>query len=395
MEIVRNFVEHRVRSTLAVSGVAIGILALTLTGAMSEHFVAQLQGGIAYYRSNIQVADDAGGNAGVISLSKIEPIQKLPGVAAALPTITLLARPGTVVDSPLRLPDTIVYRDPRERSYAAVKIALAAGRQLDPNRHGEVVLGAGLASDLNVRVGDSVDLPVRPRNANPDFVNHPFKVVGVLRRTSTLPDATASVGLLDAQTLLQESLPAAFRDRIDPSSLASVITVYGKPGTDLDRLADQINAKVPGVAATRPMDYVRGFDQSAPFTAIAVGAGALALLFGALVLGATMLMTVAERTREIALKMAFGAQAWHVAAEHLLEATAIALCGGVAGLVAGAGLADLLDLAGRSVSMDVFLLTDRLVKIALALVVALGACAGLIPALRAARLDPGPALRAP
>src|SRR5260370_1151228 len=223
---------------------------------MSEHFVAQVQGGIAYYRSNIQVADDAGGNAGVISLSKIDPIQKLPGVAAALPTITLLARPGTVMDSPLRLADTIVYRDPRERAYAAVKIALAAGRQLDPNRHGEVVLGADVASDLNVRVGDS-------------------------------------------------------------------------------------------------------FDQSAPFTAIAVGAGTLALLFGALVLGATMLMTVAERTREIALKMTFGARAWHVAAEHLLEATAIALCGGVVGLVAGAALADLLHLAGRSGSVDVFPGTGR------------------------------------
>ncbi len=276
-----------------------------------------------------------------------------------------------------------------------MKIALAGGRQLDPSRHGEVVLGADLASELNVRVGDSVDLPVRPRNANPDFVNHPFRVVGVLRRTNTLPDVTASVGLLNAQTLLQESLPAAFRDRVDPSSLASVITVYGKPGTDLDRLADQINAKVSGVAATRPTDYVRGFDQGARFTAIAVGAGALALLFGALLLGATMLMTVAERTREIALKMTFGARAWHIAAEHLLEAIAIALCGGVVGLAAGAGLADLLDLAGRSVSMDVFLVTDRLLKIALGLVVALGACAGLVPALRAARLDPHPALRAP
>ncbi len=395
MEIVRNFVEHRVRSTLAVSGVAAGILALTLTGAMAEHFGAQVQGEVAYYRSNIQVAGDASGYAGVISLSKIDPIQRLPGVAAVLPSIIVLARPGTTVNSPLGLPDTIAYRDPRERSYSRLQTALAAGRRLDPNRRGEVVLGAGLANEMKVGAGDDVELPVRPRSANPDFVSHTFKVVGVLRKTNTLPDATASVGLLDAQALLQESLPAVFRGRVDPSSLASAITVYGRPGVDLDRLADRINADVPGVVAARPTDYVRSIDQSAGFTSIAAGAGALAVVFGALVLVSTLLMTVVERTREIALKMAFGARAWHVAAEHVLEATAIGVAGGLVGLGAGVGLAGLLDLAGRSVGMDVFLVTFRLAVIALGLAAALGAGAGLAPALRAARLDPDPALRAP
>ncbi|HYW27719.1 MAG TPA: ABC transporter permease [Terriglobales bacterium] len=394
MEIIRNLVEGRLRTTLAIGGVVAGVLALTLTSALAEHFDAQVAGGVAYYRSSIQVADSAGNYAGVISLSKVDPIQKLPGVAAALPTITLLAKPGTTAITPLGLPDTIVYADPRERALSPLKTRLAAGHPLDPNHQGEVVLGADLANEFRVRVGDSLDLPVRPPNPNPDFVNHTFHVVGILQRTRTLPDAMASVGLLDAQALLQESLPASFRDRVDPSSLASVITVYGKRGTDLDRLADQITAKVAGVSATRPSDYVRGFDQGAALDAVAVVAGGLTVLFAGLVLVDTMLIAVAERSREIALKMLLGARAWQVAAEHVLEALLLGLLGGLIGFALGVGLSNLLDLAGRSIGMDIFSVSDHVAKITLGLTVALGLAGGIVPALRAARMDAGLALRA-
>lgn len=393
MEIVRRFVERRLRTTLTIAGVVTGILALTLTGALAQHFDAQTAGGVLYYRTSIQVADSAGTYAGVISTSKADAIQALPGVAAAVPTITLLARPGTTITTPLGLPDTIVYVDPRERAYSPLKTSLASGRQLDPNHQGDVVLGADIATEFHVKVGDTLALPVRPPNANPDFVNHTFHVAGILRPTNTLPDATAEVGLLDAQTLLQESLPASFRDRVDPSSLASGITVYGKKGTDLDKLADQIDTKVPGVSATRPSDYVRGFDQSARFDAIALVAGALAALFAGLVLLDSMLMAARDRAHENALKVLVGARPWHVVTEHLLEAVLFGLVGGVIGFGAGVGLAYLLDLAGRSIGMDVFLVTGRLAEIALGLAVALGLGTGLVPALLAVQVDPAAALR--
>jgi putative ABC transport system permease protein len=392
MEIFRGIVERRLRGALTLGGVAAGVLAFTLTGATAEHFDARLAGGIAYYRSNIQVADASSGSAGVISLGKIDPIQRLPGVAVALPSITVPARPGSMVPTSFGLPETIVYRDPRERAYAAIHTALAAGGQLDSSRQGQVVLGADLADELGATVGDSVSLPVRPPNANPYFVNHTFHVAGVLKKTNTLPDITAEVGLLDAQTLLQESLPASFRDRVDPTSLASSIAVYGKPGTDLDRLADLINANVPGVTATRPTDYVSGFDPGARLTAIVA---LLAVPFGAVVVATGMHLAVIERRGEIALKMAFGAKARHIVAEHVLEAATIGLAGGVIGVAVAVGVATVLDLAGRWVGMDIFLVTGRLALIALGLAGVLGAGGGIVPALRATRLDPDLALRAP
>src|SRR5215475_10441360 len=118
---------------------------------MAEYFHAQFEGGVAYYSSNIQVADDAGSYAGVISLSKIDAIQKVPGVEVALPSIGLPARPGSATGVLLGTPDTIVYTDPRERELSRLKAAIADGRQLQPNRQGEVVLGYELASEFGVK----------------------------------------------------------------------------------------------------------------------------------------------------------------------------------------------------------------------------------------------------
>src|SRR5262249_60998815 len=133
----------------------------------------------------------------------------------------------------------------------------------------------------------------------------------------------------------------------------------------LDTLADRINATITGVTATRPTDFVNNFDQGARFIAIAVGTALLALLFGAILVINTMLLAIIERKGEIALKMTFAAQPWHIVVEYLLEATISGLVGGLIGFAVAAGLAALLDLAGRTVNMLVFLSTERTASVTL------------------------------
>jgi len=179
--------------------------------------------------------------------------------------------------------------------------------------------------------------------------------------------------------------------------VAEGITVYGKPGTslaDLDRIADRINQQVPEVKATRPSDLVSSYRSGgATFTAITTAAAVLALVIGALSVVNTMLMSVTERYREIGLKKAVGAHTGHVLREYLMEATLIGFLGGAIGYAVGVLLTNLLNVAGRSSNLELFLVTPKLTAIALVFAVALGALAGLIPAFRAARLDPVLALR--
>ncbi len=396
MEIIRNLTRRKLRNTLTISGIVIGVLALVTMGAMAEKFNALLDGGVAYFGGNIQVAA-AGGSlfsgGSVLPISTVNQVEQVRGIAAAFPEIQVEAKPGSVQTVSFGLPDYITAYDPRANDYSSVKTTLVQGR--DATGPGEVVLGSDFAHEFKKSVGNTIDLPIRPSDAKADFVNHTFTVVGVLAKTQTGPDTGAFITLQDAQTLLKDSLPAAIRDRIDTSTLITGMTVYGQKGANLDNLADTITNQVAGVKATKPSTIVNSFKSGgALFTAITTGAALLALIVGGLSVINTMLMAVTERVREIGLKKAVGAKTRHIMREYLLEATVIGAIGGTIGLLLGWGITSLVNAATAASNLSLFLVSWRLVIIAIAFSVGLGALAGIIPAMRASRMDPVRALRA-
>ena len=396
MEIIRNLTRRKLRNTLTISGIVIGVLALVTMGAMAEKFNALIDGGVAYFGGNVQVAaagTTSFGGGSVLPLTTVNQIEQVSGVAAAFPEIQVEAKPGSVQTVSFGLPDYITAYDPRANDYSAVKTTLAQGR--DVNGPGEVVLGSDFAHEFNKKAGSTIDLPIRPSDAKADFVNHTFTVVGVLAKTQTGPDTGAFINLQDAQMLLKDSLPAAIRDRIDTTTLITGVTVYGNKGVNLDNLADTITNQVAGVKATKPSTIVNSFKSGgALFTAITTGAALLALIVGGLSVINTMLMAVTERVREIGLKKAVGAKTRHIMREYLLEATVIGAIGGTIGLLLGWGITSLVNAATAASNLSLFLVSWRLVIIAIAFSVGLGALAGIIPAMRASRMDPVRALRA-
>jgi putative ABC transport system permease protein len=397
MEIFRNIWRRKLRSVLTISGIVIGVLALTTMGALAENFNALLDGGVTYFGSSIQVGPPDGQSASLLPLSKIDEIKQIDGVAAVFPGYGFQAKPGSVTTVSFGVPDTIVAGDPAENSWGNLRTTLAQGHQLTSDTTGQVVLGSTIAAEFNKKIGQTVDLPVRPADAKPDFVNHTFTVVGILNPTRTAPDTFAYLNITDGQMLLRDSLPAPIRDRIDLSKIAESITVYGKPGTsisDLDKIADRINSQVTGIKATRPSVIVNSFKSGgAIFTGITTAAALLALVIGGLSVVNTMFMAVAERIREIGLKKAVGATTRHIMGEFLLEATLIGLLGGLVGYGLGALITVIANATTPAGQSTLFLLTIRLTVFALGFAIALGAVAGLLPAWRAARLDPVTALR--
>ncbi len=220
MEIVRNIARHKLRSFLTISGIVIGVLALTTMGALAENFNALLDGGVKYFGSNVQVGPPDGQSAALIPISKIDEIKQVQGVAAAFPSYGFQAKPGAPASFSFRVPDTIVAGDPAENGWAALKVTFAQGHQIDPGSTGEVVLGSTISKEFGKKIGDSIDLPVKPRDARPDFVNHSFKVVGILNVTRTAPDSFAYINIADGQSLLKDSLPNYGVDqRLRPAGL--------------------------------------------------------------------------------------------------------------------------------------------------------------------------------
>ncbi|HET7420861.1 MAG TPA: FtsX-like permease family protein [Candidatus Dormibacteraeota bacterium] len=395
-EIVRNLTRRKLRSFLTISGIVIGILALTTMGALANNFNALLDGGARYYAGYVPVADaNSNGVTGgaVLPLSKQSELEAVPGVAHVFPTITVAAKPGALNVVNFGLPDFIASYDPAENQYSGLKTTFATGG--DVTGDGQVVLGSSFAREFHKKVGDTIVLPVKPADAQPDFVQHTYSVAGILNATLTEPDTGAYVTLADAQQLFKEQLPVALQANFDASKYAAGFDVYGTPGTNLDQLADRINAEVSGVKAQKPSKIVAALlAGGALFTEITTAAALLALIIGGLAVINTMIMAVSERVREIGLKKALGATTGAVMREFVLESSFIGLLGGLVGFGLGALVAVAVNASLASTQGSIFLITPGLAVLCVAFALFLGTVAGIIPAFRASRLDPVTALRA-
>jgi putative ABC transport system permease protein len=396
-EIVRNLIRRKLRSFLTISGIVIGIVALTTMGALANNFNALLDGGAKYYAGYVPVGDASSNgltSGAVLPLAKAAEIRAVPGVARVFPTITVAAKPGALQVVSLGLPDYISSYDPAENSYSALETTFASGRTLETSASGEIVLGSSIAAEFNKKVGDSITLPVKPADANPGFLQHNYTVVGILNKTLTAPDTGAFVSLADAQQLFKDQIPVALQTNLDISLYAAGFDVYGTPGTNLDDLANRINAQVPGVKAAKPSQLVKALlAGGALFTTITMAAALLALIIGGLAVINTMLMAVSERVREIGLKKAIGATTKAVMGEFLLESSFIGLIGGVVGFGLGLAVTTVINATLPASQGAIFLVTPGLAVLCIAFALGLGTVAGIIPAFRASRMDPVAALR--
>jgi len=176
----------------------------------------------------------------------------------------------------------------------------------------------------------------------------------------------------------------------------SPTTIYVRADQDQvdrtrDLLATTANPEHPEeVDVSRPSDALeaRAAAKTA-FTALFLGLGAVALLVGGVGIANVMVISVLERRSEIGLRRALGATRRHISAQFLTESLLLATFGGVAGAALGAAATAIYAFSrGWPTVVPPLALGG-----ALAAALAIGAVAGLYPALRAARLPPTEALR--
>jgi putative ABC transport system permease protein len=155
-------------------------------------------------------------------------------------------------------------------------------------------------------------------------------------------------------------------------------------------LGDQADPQNPSaVDVSQPSDaLVAQADAKAAFNTLFLGLGAVALLVGAIGVANIMVISVLERRSEIGLRRALGATGGHIRTQFLAEAIALSLIGGVAGVIAGIA-ATAIYAHGRGWAT---VIPTEAWAGGLAATVVIGALAGLLPAIRAARLSPTQAL---
>jgi putative ABC transport system permease protein len=386
MRLVRDLGRRKLRSTLTITGIAIGIMALVVFGSMANKMNALISGGSKYYADKdiVSIGNMYSGNFQPLSLSDVAKIERIDGVAAATPSIDMTMDDSTTTT--MGTPEMISgYVPGGDQGLETFKMTVSTGRELTASDKGHVtVLGCDLARKLNVSVGDTVTL----RNVK-------FSVVGILAPTLTAPDQDAMVPLDAAQELFIKTLPPLIQSKLNAADIATSITVYHKPDVSPETMKTRLEAALGSsytVMDGKDFDAMLG-SISTIFSLVLTGVAMLSLLVGGLSTINTMAMAVAERTREIGIKRAVGASRWRIRREIVLESAMIGLLAGLIGLAIGAAMTILFNDLGRASGNVLFDLTLGTALTAVAFATGLGAVAGFVPAWHASRLDPVTALR--
>ncbi len=145
---------------------------------------------------------------------------------------------------------------------------------------------------------------------------------------------------------------------------------------------EEVNVSQPSAALTAQADA------QGAFNVLFLGLGAVALLVGAVGVANIMVISVLERRSEIGLRRALGATKGHIRIQFLSEAILLALIGGAAGVLAGAAATAIY----ANTKHWAVVIPPLAWAGGLGAALLIGAAAGLLPALRAARLSPTEAL---
>jgi putative ABC transport system permease protein len=376
LEIIRHLLRRKIRTSLTILAVAVGIFAVTAVGGIAEQLESIVQTAMSNVQDRIWVGPEEWDRP--LTEATLRQLRRVEGVAGLTASISdLLEEPEEGKIHFYFNPETFsgTHSDIPGLEYEApLGAELWDGRVPAPGSRTETVVGWEIAQDYGLGVGDIFVIR-----------DHPFRVVGIWGYVAAMANPTVYISYDMAEELATAN----------PFRGVGFVFAIAQPGVDLKALAEHVEAEVDGVQAQSPQEAVREARRQVLMFSLIVGAsGIMALLIGSFTIVNTMIVSVHERRREIGLKKALGAANTHILAEVVAEAAFIGGMGGLLGVLAGGGVALFVNQAlFDQLGMRLFLITPRLSVGAIVFTVLMGIVAGVYPAWQAARLDPVVALR--
>ncbi|MGW7431928.1 ABC transporter permease [Streptomyces sp. NPDC054861] len=384
---LRNVLAHKARLLMTVLAVMLGVAfvsgTLVFTDTLSQAFRSQSAKSyddVAVAVSMYPRPEEAAKTPG-LSEDVLDRLGKLDGVAGVTGRVDGFAgvpdKDGKLIGVGWSNKGTNFApgSDGKDRSYAFVQ---GAG----PVEDGQVALDKDTADKGGYQVGDRVRVAT----------NGPVKeytLSGVFTTEDGAVSAGGSLVLFDTSVAQQQYLKAGFyRDA----------TVVATPGTDADKLLDEVLKVVPK-AATAQTGKALADEQAREIEAglgalnqVLLGFAGIALFVGVFLISNTFTMLVAQRTRELALMRAVGASRKQITRSVLAEAGLVGLVASIVGYGLGVALAVGLRSGMNAFDMKVpggpLVLGSTPVIAALSVGVLITMLAAWLPGRRAAKIPP-------
>ena len=411
---VRSLAAHRLRSLLTALGIVLGVASVIVMLAVGEaaryEALQQLKdlGADTILLRSTKPTDEAPPQQGIDMLSYGLTYADLSRIESTIPTV-LAAAPmrefrKTVRCREHKIEARIVSITPGflEQNH----IALAAGRNIDPldeRRFDNVaILGAETAETLfptQNPLGRSITVETEDRSRT-------FTVIGITEpktlaagsdmgdvdysRVVFIPFATDRVRF--GRVLVTMRAGSYQVERLDMSQITVTVDDVrnvAKTAAVIRSVIDQFHPR-QDVNVTVPLDLLAKAEQTQRLFTLILGAIAgISLVVGGIGIMNIMLATVTERTREIGIRRALGANRTDIATQFLVECLILTCGGGLVGIALGVGLSYFVS---QVLSLPTIIpLWSPLVAFCVS--VGVGLISGSYPARRAAALDPIEALR--
>ena len=379
---------NKMRSFLTMLGIIIGVLSVTLLVSIvqgaTDSVTTQLEG----LGGNKLIVTITTPDTTYITLEDLENLQNKDGLGLIAPTIG-----GSDIAKADGKTSSASISGVTESSQTVDGITVTSGRFIqqsdNENRLTVAVVGAKIARDLFGHtdvVGSGFTM-----------LGRSFEIVGVLKE-----DGEASMSSQDSSIYIPISTASRLMNQTSIRAFNASTTSVGSIDQGKLALENFLGAKIKATSgATDDMkdkgysifnmgDILSAFDSVMSTMSLLLGGiASISLIVGGIGIMNIMLVSVTERTREIGIRKAIGAQHADILIQFLIEAVTISITGGLIGMLLGAGFLQVL-----SGIMDMELhLSVSVSALALGFSLGIGILFGIYPANKAARLKPIDALR--
>ena len=387
---------NKMRSFLTVLGIVIGIMAVVVMVAVGETVQQSITDQFSSLGTNtIMIRAGAAQSAGVrmgnrmtLTMDDVKYVSQLPDVAAATPMENSGAQ---VVYGNKNWSTSMVGVYP---GYATVQnIEMEYGTFIDMS----AVRNAATYAVIGPNTAEELGMPKNPVGEIIRVRNTPLTVIGVMKAKGDSAMGSQDDMIIVPITTLKKRVNGSrfpnsvnmialklYQDADNAIATEQITTLLRQRHKIKDGDADDFQiTDMKQVMET--METVTGY-----LTLLLIAIAAVSLLVGSIGIMNMMLVSVAERTREIGIRKAIGAQESTIITQFLSESILISFIGSMVGLVLGVGLS---QGVGRFIMQYnvPFSIWPVIVSISVAVIV--GLVSGVVPAIKAAKLNPIDSLR--